>query len=151
MRRKAIRRLFKLSKRTHSRYLHLIYNDPPINVQLDKRFNKFLHTIQYSDNDCVKLAGKLAVYGSQSNVSKNINVIAQELNCSQALVLEIPSKFKNISDNYEHSKTDDLEKVICGNIRDLISIQESNHTKFSYDEIDHRISVYLLNIVCDYL
>ena len=102
--RKAIRRLFNLTRRAHSRYLHLICNDPPINVQLYKRFNKFIHRILNSDNDYVKLAGKLAVYGSQSNVSKNINVIAQELNRSQALVLETPSKFKSISDNYEHSK-----------------------------------------------
>ena len=31
--RKAIRRLFNLSNRTHSRYLHLICDDSPINVQ----------------------------------------------------------------------------------------------------------------------
>ena len=68
--RKAIRRLFNLPRRTHRRYLYLICYDPPIDVQLYKRFNQLIHTMQNSDNDCVKLAGKLAVYGSQSNVSK---------------------------------------------------------------------------------
>ena len=61
-------RLLNLSKKPHTR--HLICNDCPIDVQLYKRFNKFIHTILNSDYDCVKLAGKMAVYGSQSSVSK---------------------------------------------------------------------------------
>ena len=43
--RKAIRRLFNLSNRTHCRYLHLICNDLPVKVQLYKRFNKFIATV----------------------------------------------------------------------------------------------------------
>ena len=137
--RKAIRRLFNLSNRTHSRYLHLICDDSPINVQLYKRFNKFIKTVLNSDNNCVKLAGRMAVCGSQSNVSKNINFIAKELNCTQELVSEKPVRFKNRSDIYEHSQTNVNDKVVCGNIKDLICIKESNHTKFSYEEITHMI------------
>ena len=47
----------------------------------------------------------MAVCGSQSNVSKNINFIAKELNCTQKLVSEKPVRFKNRSDIYEHSQS----------------------------------------------
>ena len=67
---KAIRRLFNLSKRTHSRFLHVICNNAPINVQLYKKFNKFIQTTLNTANDCVKLVGKLAACGSQSTLSK---------------------------------------------------------------------------------
>ena len=57
--RKAIRRLFNLSNRTHSRYIHLICNNVTVKVQLYKRFNKFMYTLLNNGNPCVKLAGKL--------------------------------------------------------------------------------------------
>ena len=87
----------------------------------------------------IMLVSMLIQLVSQSNVSKNINFIAKELNCTQELVSEKPVRFKNRSDIYEHSQTNVNDKIVCGNIKDLICIKESNHTKFSYEEITHMI------------
>ena len=73
--RKAIRRLFNISNRTHSRDIHLICIDIPVKVQLYKRFNKFMCTLLSNGDSYAKLAGKLAIEGSNSTVNKNINFI----------------------------------------------------------------------------
>ena len=45
----------------------------------------------------------MAVYESESNVSKHINVVAQELNLSQGLVLETSIGFKNVLPLFHHT------------------------------------------------
>ena len=54
--RQGLRRLFNLPYRTHSRYLPLLCNDLPVNIQLFLRFNKFMYKLLTRENACVQLA-----------------------------------------------------------------------------------------------
>ena len=111
--RKAIRRLFNLSSRTHSRYIHLICNDVPVKVQLYKRFNKFMYTLLNNGNPCVELAGKLVTSGSNSNVSKNINIISRDLKCNYSDVLASPCAFTKYVQSYVTSCNSVVDNIVC--------------------------------------
>ena len=56
-----------------------ICEENPFNVQFHRRFTRFLMSILSSSNSCIKLAGKLALNGSQSVVCQSINYIASEI------------------------------------------------------------------------
>ena len=67
-----MRRLFNLPYKTHSRYLPLLCNDFPVDPQLIVRFSKFMYKVFTSENECVQLAGKVALNGSQSSICKSV-------------------------------------------------------------------------------
>ena len=137
--RKAIRRLFNLSNRTHSRYIHLICNDVPVKVQLYKRFNKFMYTLLNNGNPCVELAGKLVSSGSNSNVSKNINIISRDLKCNYSDVLASPCAFTKYVQSYVTSCKSVEDNIVCGNICDLMFIRDRNLTRFCSNEINEML------------
>ena len=134
--RKAIRRLFNVPNRTHSRYIHLICNDMPIKIQLYKRFNKFMYTLLGNDNSCVELAGKLAIAGSNSYVSKNINIVSRDLKCSRYDVFASPCVFRRYVQSYVTSCNNIEDNIVCGNISDLIYIRDRQLTRFRSNEIN---------------
>ena len=51
--RKCIRKLLYLSPITHSRFPPLLCDDIPVELQLFRRFNKFLWNVLKSSNPCV--------------------------------------------------------------------------------------------------
>ena len=51
--RKVIRKAWCLPFTTHCRFLHIINNSSPIDVQLEKRYLKFLHSCINSSNEVV--------------------------------------------------------------------------------------------------
>lgn len=90
--RKCIRSLLKLPTRTHSRFLHLICNDSPIEIQLYTRFVKFFRSAISSGNSIVSLCAMLALNGSRSSISNSLSLISQVLNKSRfAIAHEAPS------------------------------------------------------------
>ena len=133
--RKGIRRLLGLPFLTHSKYLAEICNDIPINLQLYKRFNKFLFKVCNSQNILVNVCGKLAISGSGSNVSSNINVVSESLQCNRNMVWFRPSVFKNVLNRYVDNlyTSDDLLNI--GNIRDLLFMRDARCTAFKNSEL----------------
>ena len=73
----------RISYTTHCRYLHLLCDTLPVEIQLLKQSVKFIGRILNSTNDVLTMCGKLALNGSLSAVSKNINLIAQVTGCNK--------------------------------------------------------------------
>ena len=138
--RKAIRHIFSLPYRTHSRYLHLICNDLPIDFQLYKRFVKFFRSLCRSNNDVIIKCCSLIKSGSGSAVSNSLTKVSNFFKVSRydlgTVNLEIPDL--NCND-------EDLSISIA--IRDLLTMryEASCHydTFFNSDEI-----MYILNFLC---
>ena len=76
--RKAVRRIYELSPRTHSNLLPYICCDKNIDVQLHQRFIRFICNALDSDNKCVALSCKLALFGSQSPTCNSINYVCHK-------------------------------------------------------------------------
>ena len=140
--RKGIRKLLKLPLLTHSKYLPLICNDIPINAQLYRRFNKFLFKACSSNNVLVKMCCNLAINGSGSSVSNNINVVTEFFQCNRNTVWAMPSVFKSVVDNYVDKiyMLDDLLNI--GNIKDLLFIRDTRYTLFKYNEINDLLEFF---------
>ena len=66
------------SNLTHCRYLPLICEDIPVRLQLYKQFNKYIFNLTRNSNPLLRLCLALALNGSTSNVSKNLNLISQD-------------------------------------------------------------------------
>ena len=76
---KAVRQIWIIPYNTHCDYLPRICDSPPIEVQIVKKFCKFLHQGMNNDNAVSILCGKLAFAGSASSVCNNINYISNLL------------------------------------------------------------------------
>ena len=82
--RKAVRQIWKIPYNTHCDYLPHIYDSLPIEIQIVKRFYKFLHQVMNNDNNVSTLCGKLAFAGSASSVCNNINYISNFVKIQKA-------------------------------------------------------------------
>ena len=73
--RKTIRYMLRIPQRTHNILLNFICDDFPLETQLHKRFIKFAYNIVHSPNICVHVCGKLALFGSMSDLCDSINYV----------------------------------------------------------------------------
>ena len=133
-----IRKLMSISPRTHGGFLPLIINDLPIEYQMFKRFLKFMYNVLNILNKCISLCGKLALSGSNSSSSKNLNLISERLKCSKYILsnndaLTIINAHIN---TFVSSKYTDDDLYTVGNIADLLFMRDTNCTQFSTDEIN---------------
>ena len=133
---KGLRRLFNLPYRTHSRYLPLLGNDLPVNLQLFLRFNKFMYKLLTSENAFVQLASKLALNGSQSSVGKSVMHISKLLQCHSSYISSSPHQFKMLVNEYASALCNAKDYISCGNLTDLMFTKECNNTRFSVGELD---------------
>ena len=138
--RKCLRKLLNLSPLCHSKYLPLIVNDMPLDVQLYKRFIKFICNIINSDNSCVSLCGKMMLAGSNSIPCRNLNNIAYSFKIDKYKLISSFDDWPTMSKLY-------VEKLYCeddyctiGNIKDLLYIRDNNTTCFKVSELDHMIT-----------
>ena len=78
----------------------------------------------------------IAINGSGSSVSNNINVVTEFFQCNRNTVWAMPSVFKSVLDNYIDNiyLSDDLLNI--GNIKDLLFIRDTRCTLFKYNEIN---------------
>ena len=120
----------RLPLRTHSKYLHLICVDLPIDVQLFKRLNKFLNKALCNSNVCVKTCVHLAINGSGSSVSESINVVSQSMNCNRNLLYALPSVFSSKVESYIHRIYIAPDYFCVANIKDLLYIRDSKCSQF---------------------
>ena len=81
--RKAIRSILGLPRRTHCSLLNEICHDMSINDQLYSRFVSFFHSLLFSTNQLTNTCAKLALRGSNSNVSNNILIASNRLAISR--------------------------------------------------------------------
>ena len=78
----------------------------------------------------------LAINGSGSSVSNNIDVMSEFFQCDRYTVWAMPSVFKSVADNYVDNiyTLDDLQNI--GNIKDLLFMRDTRYTLFKYNEIN---------------
>ena len=67
--------MLRIPQRTHNILLNFICDDFPLETQLHKRFIKFAYNIVHSPNICVHICGKLALFGSMSDLCDSINYV----------------------------------------------------------------------------
>jgi hypothetical protein len=114
--RKCIRKLFSLPYRTHSHLLPYIFNDLPVDVQLQLRFLNFVKSCYASTSPSVKICCQLAVNGSKSNMCNSLSHICNKLNiCRYSTNFNITSLKQQVRDMVSSV---DMQKA--GLIHDLI-------------------------------
>ena len=96
---------------------------------------------------CVKLAGKLITSGSNSNVSKNINIISRDLKCNYSYVLASPCAFTKYVQSYVTSCNSVEDNIVCGNTCDLKYIRDINLTRFCSSEINEMLEYLILILI----
>ena len=72
---KAVRRIYKISLRSHRKFVYEITDDPPIDFQIHRRFIKFVHSLLGNKNQIVNMCVKLAMEGSCSPLCNNISLV----------------------------------------------------------------------------
>ena len=119
--RKCIRRLLNLPSRTHCNLLNIICNDCPVDVQLHRRFLKFLKSCCTSNNTCIKLCSELVLHGSGSNVCDSLTYICSQYKIERQKVAEFNENLLADLDVTEEWKQKG------GLIRDLLAYNIDRH------------------------
>ncbi len=114
--RKAIRYILKLPYTTHCNLLHLICEDIPVEEQLYSRFLRFLKSLMNSTNAISQLCSNLALYGSGSNVCRNISMISHYLTIDR---FKISESFTRSS----HVNTDTIVQAKSNMIIELLDMR----------------------------
>ena len=90
-----------------------------------------------------RLCLALLLNDSTSNVSKNLNLISQDLGCTRELGCSSPGCFKQLLNIYEPPLYNGQDRLIIGNIKDLIYIRDAKCTRFTESEIN-----FMLHHLC---
>jgi hypothetical protein len=133
--RKCIRRIWDLPYRCHSNLLSFICDDLPVDLQLHKRFLKFIWKAYNSENMCSQVCATLAIAGSSSAACRSLNFICLKYGINKYSAMS-KSCGKLMSDLRE---LPDLElEAEAHRIKELIQIREFPHDydfDFSNDEL----------------
>ena len=147
--RKCIRQLLGVPYRTHSKFLHRVVNDIPIESQVHKRFLKFFESILNSCNPIVKFCGQLALSGSSSIVCKNVNYIWSKYNVclpkSEKESYRTVSTLSHTFEKHKYGNYDTRDYLCINSIRELLDMRESKYF-FSFSECNT-----LFEFFCTYL
>ena len=140
--RKCIRKLYNLPLRTHCDLLPLICRDIPVQLQLYKRFCKFIHVALNSQNCIVKRCALLALNGSCSCSGNNINLVSNSLHVSKFALYNnsLNNIFKAIDDLYHPNVNTEID---AQRVRDLIYLTSNTYANFSRSDF-----ITMLNYVC---
>ena len=95
-------------------------------------WNTFVGSMNYAD-DTVLLRSTLSslklMLDICHNLSKNLNLISNDLGCTRELVCSSPGYFKQLLNIYEYSLYNEQARSITGNIKDLIYIRDAKCTR----------------------
>ena len=133
--RKCIRKLFFIPQTTHCQLLHQICNDLPVNVQLYKRFIKFILKALESTNECIKICAMSALNGSCTSSSNNINFIAQCLSMNKYELCKLPVD-KCVKIMHRHYDISENNAMVSSQIRDLLTFKRDHHPHFTVYDFD---------------
>lgn len=140
--RKCIRRLYCLPYRTHCYLLPLICCDVPVQVQLCKRFSKFMYGAINSSNECVKTCAVSALYGSCSSAGNNVNLLASMLSVSKySLFKDGLHSIANALDNT--FMPDDSCFMYAQMVRDLLTLSSEGYPNFDKSDF-----LEMMNYIC---
>ena len=87
--RMAIRRMWNLPFNTHCDILPLLTSQSPIDIQLKCRFVKFYRSLVNSNNTLIKYLSNVNTFSCYSTMSKNLNMVLQELNLDISELLTV--------------------------------------------------------------
>ena len=135
--RKSVRHLLNLPYRTHTILIHGIVDDLPISVQLHKRVLKFLKSC-LKGNELCTLAVKLAVYGSNSVMCRNINYICEKYGLNK---FELEKMNISVIDHY--TDVEDDAKIEC--IRHFLAFRDT----FPYCSVDFNNLTDIIGHLCE--
>ena len=124
--RKAIRKVWRLPYRSHCHLPHLICNDMDIEVQLHKRFLKFLHKAYHSGNVVTETLSKLVLQGSRSSVGNSVNYILHKYDIlkSEFSAYSVPDLLSRVDSKVRQIP---LEMCALANaIRELCEVRDGN-------------------------
>lgn len=122
--RKSIRLLLNLDPQTHCHLLHYICSDDPIEVQLHKRFLKFVHTALNSQNIYTSMCAKLATSASNSTIANSFNHVIYKYNLSRYHIAK--KLWQSIAAKVVHV-TSDVHMATAGAITDFIRFRDSTN------------------------
>ena len=128
--RKCVRRIYKLSPRTHCALLPLICKDQCLITQLNMRFLKFIQSASKSKNKLVSLCSKLIISGSKSKACYSYNYICCKYGLDRFSAME--EDVKVIKCAISIVQNDEELLVAVGAIRDFIYMRhyqmaDANH------------------------
>ena len=145
-----MRKQLNLPRMTHGKYLPEIVNDIPVECQLHRIVIKSVNSLFDSENSVIKCCTKLALNGSRSNVSRNINYVLRKYQLRKDEIEPVPigafmSKVREIV--IEKLNTDN--KINIENIKCLIDMRDSLCNDFS-ERLERFFTIGHLNILLDY-
>jgi len=140
--RKAVRYCLNLPYRCHSRLLHLICEDVPIDIQLYRRFSNFFLSLSRSRNALVKAAFRLILEGSGTAISETLTVVAAYRRIRR-------HEFHTHSPSFDQPPTHDVDAAIALAVRELLEEKRActlgDEGLFSLEECD--IALYSLCVL----
>jgi hypothetical protein len=140
---KAVRRIWKLPYRTHTKYLYSTVNKYSLGDQLICRFVKLFKSMITNKNDIVKYIADRATKYTNGTLGCNLIYISQKLNCSLQCILN--STFHKYLHNQLYLK-DVLTCNIGNTIRELCDIRDNEAiTNLSSSEIEELIEFVCVN------
>ena len=86
--RKCVRRIFDVPNNTHCSLLPYLCQDDNIDVQLHRRFLKFIHKALNSTNVLVSNACKLVLNGSGSDVCHSLNYVCSQYDLQKQCLID---------------------------------------------------------------
>ena len=145
-----MRKLLNLPRMTHGKYLPEIVNDIPVGCQLHRRVIKFVNSLFDSENPVIKCCTKLALNGSRSIVSRNLNYVLSKYQLRKDEIEPVPigvfmSKVREIV--IEKLNTDDQMNI--ENIKCLIDMRDSLRNVFS-ERSERFFTVGDLNVLLEH-
>lgn len=125
--RKALRRLWTVPYRTHSRLLAILSGTLPLEMSLEKRFVKFARNVLNHDTGIVRSVASLSLCNPWSTFNRNYGYICQ----SYGPNLNVNNVMKMWYDSI-----DDIERADVSVLNDVIDIRDGyKHCDLSPDEI----------------
>ena len=121
--RKCIRRLLGIPYNSHTRLLHLICSDIPVELQLQVRFVNFVKSCANSQSDCVHICSKLALSGSRSAMSKSWYHVCKKWNIDRYSTNVNTKLVKCMCNTNETVEDQSLAAVI----HDLVGLREGDN------------------------
>jgi len=132
--RKCVRKLLNLPYRTHSVLLPLIVQDLPIQAQIEKRFVKFLKTLEKSGNEYLKLCKNIIEVGSKSALGKSFNYLITKYRWDRENLPNLPTMTQEVYRSIDNSQSE--QERLAGQIRELLCGRDKGMNVLTREEID---------------
>ena len=143
--RKAIRRIYKISPRTHNKFLPLLCNNMYIEMILEMRIFKFYQSILKSKCSAVKYVARCCLYQSTSNMGNNIsNMQIKYSSFVKHIVTNNYNKFRNEVMNNMLADVNTIDEAMAGVCMELIEMRDG----MMFSNLSTNECMELINEIC---